>query len=449
MIALMFSLVRKEVFFLFLAVIAPLQTAWSMDLLQVWVRAKESDATYKGSLLGSEASKEALPQARAQLLPNLSFSGTLNQVNLEKSERGVSSSPMDYQSTNSTLTLRQTLYRKSQFAQYFQSKEQIKASEAEEKRAELELLSRSTGIYFEVLFSFDVLNYIEKLYEATAGQWRAAQLLYTNGQGTRTDVDEAKARLDQVSAQQLQAKQQLNYNLYQLETVLSAPVDFLAALDMKRAVFKAPDKEYQHYHDLALQLHPDLLLAQAKVEIAKLEVDKAKAGHYPTLDWVAQRSKSKSENVLTPLATYLTTQTGVQLSVPIFSGGYTDSAVNQTQILLTREQENFEQTKRNVSLMVRKEFQNLNEGVLKIIAYENALASAQQMVTSTRKSIIAGVRTQTELLNALQREAETQRDLAQARYQFLISLIKLLTMSGTPAQDAVARVNQFLSLTPK
>jgi len=420
------------------------QPANAIDLMQAWTQARQEDATYKSAMFSILGAREALPQAQAQLLPNLSISGSNNQVTLNKTENGVNQAPFSYNSANITLSLRQTLFRKNQFAQLEQARAQWIGTEADESRAEIELLTRITGIYFETLFSEDVLVATQKLLEATTGQLKATQRFFDKGQGTRTDVDEVQARLDQVIAQHLQVKQQLSYNKHQLEAALNAPVKALAALDSDQLQVLAPEFELPYFIDLAEKGNADMALAKAKVEVARLEVVKAQAAHLPTVDWVVQKSLSKSENLINPLASYLSFQSGIQVNLPLFSGGYTESSIRQAQAYFDRERENLEQTRRSLALQIRKEYQNMTEGLLKFKALEQALVSAKQLVVSSRKSIQAGVRTQTDLLNALQREAEAQRDLAQIRYQYLIAQQKLTLMTGGTALSASQGINRVL-----
>ena len=231
---------------------------------------------------------------------------------------------------------------------------------------------------------------------------------------------------------------------HQLATALNLPVEELSPLDATQLKISTPSLDLVHFAELAETENPDLALAKAKVEVARLEVVKAQAGHLPTVDWVAQKSRSKSENLINPLATYITYQSGIQVSVPLFSGGYTQSTVRQAQAYLDRERESLEQTRRTLGLQIRKEYQNITEGLLKVAALEQALRSAQQLVVSSQKSIQAGVRTQTDLLNALQREAEAKRDLAQARYQLLMAQQKLAVLTGAPPLQAVENINRLL-----
>jgi outer membrane protein/protease secretion system outer membrane protein len=218
----------------------------------------------------------------------------------------------------------------------------------------------------------------------------------------------------------------------------------LAALDSDQLQLLAPEFELPYFIDLAEKCNADMALAKAKVEVARLEVVKAQAAHLPTVDWVVQKSLSKSENLINPLASYLSFQSGIQVNLPLFSGGYTESSIRQAQAYFDRERENLEQTRRTLALQIRKEYQNMTEGLLKFKALEQALVSAKQLVVSSRKSIQAGVRTQTDLLNALQREAEAQRDLAQIRYQYLIAQQKLTLITGGTALSASQSINKIL-----
>jgi outer membrane protein TolC len=274
---------------------------------------------------------------------------------------------------------------------------------------------------------------------------KAAQRNFELGQGTRTDVDEARVRLDQANVQALQLRQQARYSQQQLALTLNQPINTLVPVDPSLLLAKVPSKNLQSYIDLAHQNNPEAESGRAKLEIAKLEVAKAQSAHFPTLDLITQRSYSKSENVLTPMASYNTAQTGVQLNVPLFSGGYVNSTIRQSTYALERETQVLEQTLRNLSLQVRKEYQNISEGMARIQAMEQSERSSAQLVLSTQKGVMAGTRTVTDVLNAFQRLAESRRDLAQARYQYLLAHQKLLLLSGESTTDVVLQINKMLS----
>jgi outer membrane protein len=131
---------------------------WALDLSQVWQLALNNDPGFKAALATEEAAREGETQAKAMLLPNVSLSHVHNQVSLQQSLGGTTT-PYNYHSQNSGLSVRQSLFRKPQWDQLDQSREQIKAAQAELQRAQLDLLFRTSGYYFEMLFAKDVLEF--------------------------------------------------------------------------------------------------------------------------------------------------------------------------------------------------------------------------------------------------------------------------------------------------
>ena len=183
---------------------------------------------------------------------------------------------------------------------------------------------------------------------------------------------------------------------------------------------------------------------KAQVEAARNEVDKAQSGHYPTLDAIAQWSRSQSENVLNVQSSYTNRALGLQLNVPLYSGGYVNSTVRQALANLERAEQLLEANRRDLAVNVHKEFRGVTENMAKIRALEQALRSADQLVLSNRKSLQAGSRTLVDVMNAEQQRMATLRDLAQSRFMYLISRIRLLALTGSADTDAVANINQVL-----
>jgi outer membrane protein/protease secretion system outer membrane protein len=174
-------------------------------------------------------------------------------------------------------------------------------------------------------------------------------------------------------------------------------------------------------------------------------VSKAQAGHLPTLDAVAQWSNSGSENITRINSRYESKSVGVQLNIPLFSGGYVNSTIRQAVAEQTRVEETLEALRRDLGVRVHKEFRGMTEGVLRVRALEQAVRSAEQMMKSTQMSLKAGTRTQLDVLNAQQQYTLALRDLAQARFVYLMSKVKLAALVGDDAQVSVEQVNAALS----
>ena len=194
----------------------------------------------------------------------------------------------------------------------------------------------------------------------------------------------------------------------------------------------------------AEQNSPEIKALQARLEAARKEVRKAQAGHLPTLDAVAQWSNSGSENTTRINSRFENKTLGLQLNVPIFSGGYVNSTIRQAVAEQTRAEESLEALRRDLGVRVHKEYRGVSEGVMRVRALEQAARSADQMLKSTQMSLKAGSRTQLDVLNAQQQYTMALRDLAQARYIYLLSKIKLASLAGDDASVSVNEVNVSL-----
>ncbi|MBV5344525.1 MAG: TolC family protein, partial [Rhodoferax sp.] len=281
--------------------------------------------------------------------------------------------------------------------------------------------------------------------KAYTTQLDAARKALIAGSGTRTDVDEAQARLDMTAAAEIEARQNIDYTLRQLQAMVNQPIDKLAALDVSRFELQLPQPgRVEEWADMAEQGSPQLQALRAQVEVAHQEVEKAKSGHFPTLDAVAQWSRSESENVTNVQSRYTNASIGLQLNIPIYSGGYANSAIRQALAGLERAQQVLEAGRREMALRVHKEFKSAIESIPKIQALEQSLRSADQWVLSTQKSLQAGNRTVLDVLNAQQQRTVVLRDLAQARYVFLMSKIRLLSLVGRADEAAVGQMSQML-----
>lgn len=425
-------------------------SALSMDLMQAWRLALDQDATIKASRAATAARKERIPQAYAQLLPNLSANISRNKNDLTTVQPDflgqASTSEQRYFSAGQTLTLRQPLYRPFQTASYDQAKSQVEDAQALLDRDTQNVAVRIAGAYFEALLASDQLVLIESQRQAVLTQLDAAKKGLVAGVGVRTDVDEAQARLDLVAAQMLEAQQNVDLTRRQLESMVNEPVGDLYTLDPDKLKLAAPDPEtVEAWIEKAEQSSPEIRSLTAQVETARLEIDKANAGHKPTLDFIAQRSRSESENVTRVQSTFDNTSFGLQLAIPIYGGGFVSSTVRQAEADFERAQYALEAGKRDLALRVNREFRGVSEGVLRVKAFEQALRSADLLSTSTRKSLQAGSRTVVDVLNTEQQKVAAARDLSQARYLYLVSKVRLLALAGSMDESQMQGINELLS----
>ena len=430
-------------------------TSWAqssvMDLKQVYQAALQQDATIRASRATADSGRERLPQARAGLLPQVSASAGRNNNNLDTTAPNILGTPVttndQYASDNRTLQLRQPLINMQRWQQFQQAKSVVEEVEANLERDLQNLVVRVTGAYFEALMADEQLDLVlaqKKTYTALVD---AAKKGLAAGSGTRTDIDDAQSRLDMASAQELEARQNQDLARRQLQLLVNQPVAQIAKLNVAALQLSPPmPANLDEWTLKAEQISPEIRAMQARLEAARREVSKAQAGHLPTLDAVAQWSNSGSENITRVNSRYENKTIGLQLNIPLYSGGYVSSIIRQAVAEQTRAEESLEALRRDLGVRVHKEYRGVSEGVMRVKALEQAARSAEQMMKSTQMSLVAGSRTQLDVLNAQQQFTLALRDLAQARLVYLLSKVRLASLVGDDAMVSVEQVNASLQV---
>ncbi len=421
-----------------------------MDLKQVYEAALAQDATIRASRAAADAGRERLPQALAGLLPQVSASAGRNNNNLDTTAPNILGNPVttndQYFSDNRTLQLRQPIMNMQRWLQFEQAKSVVAEVEANLDRDLQNLVVRVAGAYFETLMADEQLDLVlaqKKTYTALVD---AAQKGFAAGSGTRTDIDDAKARLDMATAQELEARQNQDLTRRQLQLLVNQPVGQIAKLNVAALKLSAPEPaNLEEWTRKAEEASPEIKAMQARLDATRREVSKAQAGHLPTLDAVAQWSNSGSENITRVNSRYENKTIGLQLNIPLYSGGYVNSTIRQAVAEQTRVEETLEALRRDLGVRVHREYRGVSEGVMRVRALEQAARSAEQMMKSTQMSQKAGSRTQLDVLNAQQQYTLALRDLAQARMVYLLSKVRLSSLVGADALDSVEQVNGSLS----
>lgn len=422
----------------------------ALDLLESYEAALEQDADYLAARAAADGGRETLPMARAQLLPTLSFNASRFKNDLTAETQNAlgktATTESQYPSKNLSLSLRQPLYRPAQYAGYLQAEARVEGVEAVLAKAGQDLAVRVSGAYLNVLLAQETVLQIEAQGWAIEAQLAAAKRALEAGHGTRTDIDDAQARLDLNRARQLGARQQISQVRHELEILIGRPAENLRALGKR---VPSPDSlqpaRLDEWIERAELASPELRDMRARVDAARTGVDIARAGHKPTLDLVIQKSISESDNVTNPNARYDNNQIGVQLAIPLFAGGYVSAQVRQALAAFEEAEQRLQAAQRKLATQVRKEFQGVHEGMAKILALEMAERSADQSLISNEKGFLAGTRSRVDILNANEVRASTRLELAKERLTYLASRIRLLGLSGDLNRSAILDSNRWLS----
>lgn len=420
--------------------------AQAMGLLDAYKTALEEDSSIRASRAALEVGRERLPQAKSQFLPSVSSNLSRSSNKLATTSTNLlgneTTTRDDYFSYNKTVSLRQPVFNLYKFFQYKQAEDAVSEAEATFERDLQNLTVRVGGAYLEALLSAEQLKVVLTQKQQYQTVMNAAQKSLTLGTGTRTDIDDARARLDMAMAQELEARQNEDYTRRQLEILLNQPVKQLQALkSMGLQALPVLSHDLNGWLEKALANSPEVKAMEARLQAADKEIRKAKSGHAPTLDAVLQWSDSGSENVTRLNSNFENKTIGFQLTIPLYQGGYVSSLERQAVADKLRQEESLEALRRDLGLRIHKEYRGVTEGVLKIRALEQAVKSNEQLLDSTRKSVLAGVRTQLDVLNVEQQLATASRDLIQARYLYLISRLRLYSLSGQDPLTTMEEIN--------
>jgi outer membrane protein len=426
---------------LFLALsVALAPSADAANLSEVYRSAQAYDAEFASARAAYRAGQEAAVQGRAGLLPNVSLDGNLRYNSLDSSLPG---GDADFDSNGASVNAAQPIFRKQNWVQYAQAKEQVKIAERQLEVAEQDLILRVARAYFDVLLSQDTIAFINAQKAAITEQLAAAKRNFEVGTATVTDTHEAQARYDLAVAQEIAEQNTLNIRLRALEKIIGAPpgaLDRLAEPVRLEPVRGDIDEWASRAADGNLQAD----IQRIAKTIADQEVERNRAARYPTLDAVAGYNISNNQNFGTLQVDTRTASVGLELNMPIYQGGLISSRVREAVANQEKARHDLEAAIREASLQARQAYLNVSSGVSRVRALEQAVTSTQAQLDSTKLGLEVGVRTNLDVLNAEQQVLSARRDLAGARYEYLLSSLSLKAAVGTLGPADLVEIDQHL-----
>jgi len=443
---------KLKTLFLWLIVLLPVEgMADALSLMDAYHKTLLYDATIAASRAENSAEKEEIGKAKAGFLPQIRLSLYNGRASTDSetpgSFGGMVSLNRSYESQNYTLSLRQPIFNKASFAQYAQAKAGVAKSEAMLNKADIALMVRLGGAYFDALLALENIQYSQAQKLSVQSQLHQADKRLKAGAGTITEVNEAQSNLEDVLAKSLEWVNSLEYAKQMLQNLTGVYPEQLLVLDPAKLQLSMPQpNNIEAWMASALEKNPDILAARQYVQMMSQEVEKSNAGHYPTLDLVASRAETKSDNNFTIGSSYQTDSIGLQLNVPIYSGGYVSASARQSVAKLNQASEKVVEQERLVTADVRKYFNAVQNGVAMIHSYEQSVKSNEIAVIGTKKGYEAGIRTNVEVLNAQEKLFAAKRELARERYQYLFHRLQLKQAAGLLTDADIQETSVLLSL---
>jgi outer membrane protein len=439
-----FPLLRKGVS-VGIALFGAACAAQAQSLVELYNAARGYDATYQSAKSQYDATIAKGDQSLAGIYPTANLGAAASQTSQDSSL--VALAGRNYNSQSATVSVSQPIYRPANWATYEQGKKQIEVAQAQLTAAEQDLIVRLSQAYFDVLTAADTLASVRSLKTATAEQLASAKRNFEVGTATIVDTRDAQAKYDLVIAQELAADNDLRVKSLALDQLVgrsgTSPKPLLTPVVLSNLL---PDDVEQWVRDSEAN-SPLIKQLETALAVAKLETQKAEAGHKPTLDLTGSYSTSNNGGSSTVTSNYsLNSGTiGLSFNLPLFAGYSIQNRVKETLALEDKARSDLEATRRSTAQATRTAFFGVNSGLSQVKAYEAAETSSQSALDSNKLGYQVGVKINIDVLNSQSQLYDTKAKLAKARYDVLVGGLKLRQAVGTLNAADLQPINAQLS----
>lgn len=420
------------------------------DLIGLYQKAAQYDAEYLAALASTEADREEINKARAQFFPKAQLVASRGQGITDRTTQsvvGAIDTHLDYDIQNYALSIKQPLFNKETLASYSGAKYFVSAKEQLLRQESAKLMLKLTSTYLEILYATEKTILVTTKINAVTQQLNQAQKKFQQGAGTVVEIGEAQTNLDIAKAELILANNALTnhrealFNMTGVD-VKAHPEAPDAKLDAaKLSTEQVANEDLDFWLTSAKQHNPEISAAEYAVEVARQEIEKKRAGHYPTVDLVGVRSYSENDSNNTLGSRFDTTTLAVQLNMPLFAGGFVNASVRQALSRLTAAEESLKSKTREATANIRKYFNGIQSQYLSIAAYQQAVKSSDMTLTGTQKGFAAGLKTNIEVLDAQQKLFNSQLELSKARYGLVNELVNLKYNAGLLNEAELTKIS--------
>lgn len=431
-------------------VLSGMSGAGAADLLEVFRLSELHDPELRVAIYRYEAARESVPQAKARLFPDLSLSYEYlrTEQDIKSTDNAVfGSGSTDFPTTTFGLVLTQPIFRFGDWQSLKQSHARVAQAVADLTAAKQDHMLRVSQTYLGVLAAQDDLEFASAERAAVESQLELATRRRASGLATRTDEFDAKARFALVSSNEIEAQNRLDDAR---QALLVTTGELITNLDRLSATIPLTAPSPAVAEDWVSQSIEQNLGVEARrqaAEIAEREVRRQRGGYYPTLDLVARLDDRDTDGSLFGGGSEVeTADIAVQFNLPLYKGGGTRSRVRQA----SAEHRQAQQELRLETLQVTREARSAYLGVIssmnRVKALSESVVAQQSALEAKRRGFQSGMNTALHVLDAERDLYLIKRDYAQARYDYLLNMLRLKNSAGVLSIEDLDRINRMLTI---
>ncbi len=424
--------------------------AWSMDLVQTYQLAQQQDPDWQATFDQYLADQQQQKLVRGALLPVVGLSASIKRNRFDPDEpqnnqfMGQSISASSSTTKQAGVSLRQPLFRMDLWQQYNQAKVANNLNDSRYLSSQQTFTLKVAEAYFDVLRAQSLIKTLDAEEKALQRQMIMMQARLKEGVVARTDVSETVAQYQNAVANRIAGENQIINAQENLTVILGQSIPPLAPLANDFDAAPPVPNEVESWVALAREKSPQLAQARFQYQIAEENRKIQQSGYYPQLDLVAQTGWNKQ----TPTTLFnnngQNSTVGLELNLPLYRGGRTKTAVTQAAYQASAARNQVDLAERQVSAAVRSAFINLNTDRARIKARKNAMQSSDLVAQASQASYDLGLRTIVDVLLAQRNAFAAQQDYMNARYDYVINVLRLKQAAGQLDEQALAEINQWL-----
>ncbi|ASI91616.1 outer membrane channel protein TolC [Vibrio mediterranei] len=413
-------------------------------LTEIYDLAKQNDPQLLKASAQRDSAFEAINSTRSALLPQIDLTAGYAY---QDSDRHTT----DGSTTDLSLGLSQSIYDRSSWIALTISEKSAREADARYASTQQQVIYNVAEAYFNVLRAEDDLRFIQAEKQAVAKQLMQTEQRFDVGIAPITDVQDARAQYDSVLAQEIQAKNNVENEYEELRTITGQQASNLAVLDTDRFSTSLPSKNADQLVAQATNENLDLLANRIQKDVAKEQISLAQSGHLPTISLTSDYSYTKNYNEPNDPVTGAQMDDdenlfnlGISINLPVYSGGRITSEAKQAEYQFVSASQDLESTFREVQKEVRAINNNIRSSIGSIQAYKQSVISAESALTATQEGFNVGTRTIVDVLESTQNVYQANKNLSDARYQYILSQVQLKQAIGTLSEQDIIDINAGL-----
>ncbi len=426
----------------------PFTATFAADLIDIYKAALSSDPIYQAAVSTRLAQREAIPQSVAALLPNISA-----QANISNNYQNITQPPStgqpngisNFQSQGYNISIRQPLINIRDWITVKQARNTGKQADLTLAAVAQDLIFRVASAYFNVLSAQDTLKLTRSEKAADSKQLNQAQKRVQVGLDALTSVYEAQAAYDSSLAKEISAENTLRNNQEALRQLTGQNYSSIKSFAKAIPLQTPQPNNIEAWISAATLNNLKLMAARYGVEVSREKIKMQASGHLPSLSLIGSYGKTDGFNNAPSTFNKNGGTLGLELDIPLFSGGAVSSKTRQAQYDFQTAAANLDNTYRLLITKTRQKYNDVLADISKIKAEQQAIKSAQLSLNSTEESYKAGTRTVVDILIAQQNLYDAKRTAASDQYNYLLDTLLLKQAAGSLKPNDLAQINQWLT----